>query len=156
MTVFDPFLAPSARHASRDSFPKLHPYDVQKDASSRQLSGYCASAKHAKFPNRAYDFADGSRDHQTNQEIAPNDIANNPAMTATFQIARAGTKRRSSCSSPDMSRGKLSCLTENACRNASDFKSSGMPFASGMGAPSTRTGKIGSLRSSADAISKRT
>src|SRR5256885_893921 len=102
MTVFDPFLDPSVRHASRDSFPKLQPYDMQ-DASSRQLSGYCASAKHAKLPNRAYDFADGSIDDQTKKEIAPDGIANSPAMTATFQIARAGRKRRSSCSSPDMS-----------------------------------------------------
>ena len=60
MTVFDRFLAPRVRQASWDIFPKLHPYGTQSDASSRQLSGYSASLKHAKFPIFEYVFADGA------------------------------------------------------------------------------------------------
>src|SRR3954454_4249021 len=59
MTVFDRFLAPRVRQASWDIFPKLHPYGAQSDASSRQLSGYSALLKHAKFPPFAYVFAVG-------------------------------------------------------------------------------------------------
>jgi hypothetical protein len=60
MTVFDRFLAPRVRQASSDIFPKLHPYGAQIDASSRQLSGYSALLKHAKFPTFEYIFADGA------------------------------------------------------------------------------------------------
>jgi hypothetical protein len=61
MTVFDCFLAPRVRQASSDIFPKLHPYGAQIAASPRQLLGYSASLKHAKFPTFEYVFAsDGS------------------------------------------------------------------------------------------------
>jgi hypothetical protein len=65
MTVFDRFLAPRARQSSWDNFPKLHPYGAQSDASPRQLSGYSAPPKHAKFPALEYAIADVSGDRQT-------------------------------------------------------------------------------------------
>src|SRR5436853_2222767 len=87
MTVFDPFLAPRVRRAASDIVPNRHPYDTQSGASPRQLSGYSAPPKHAKYPTFEYVVADTSSARASSMGD-PSDAMSQSSPTGTLVVGR--------------------------------------------------------------------
>ena len=121
MTVFDCFLAPRVRQSSWDIFPNCI------RMGCRVLLPR-ASRRDTLLDQSTRNFRPSSIPLLTQVETARRNKRSRLAISGTVRKLRppsrsiASIGRRNSCSSPHMSRGKLSCRTENACPKRERFQ----------------------------------